>query len=132
MEALKRENEWKAFLCNGIAQIINEICGVSRRQIFNIVKSLLSSTLKTFSKDLCLVWFCRTLPQAQSLNMILPKCKQLPNFSACNFIKNETPEQVFSCEFCKWFKNTYFKEHLRAASNDMIFARFFFLRFPVY
>ena len=27
---------------------------------------------------------------------------------ACNFIKKETPAQVFSCEFCEIFKNTYF------------------------
>ena len=31
---------------------------------------------------------------------------------ACNFIKNETLTQVFSCEFCKIFKNTFFTEHL--------------------
>ena len=29
-----------------------------------------------------------------------------------NFIKKETPEQVFSYEFCKIFKNTYFGKHL--------------------
>ena len=27
---------------------------------------------------------------------------------ACNFIKKETLAQVFSCEFCDIFKNTYF------------------------
>ena len=35
----------------------------------------------------------------------------LRNFSTCHIIKNETPAQVFSCEFCKVFKNTYFAEH---------------------
>ena len=30
----------------------------------------------------------------------------------CNFIKNETLVQVFSCEFCEISKNTYFIEHL--------------------
>ena len=25
----------------------------------------------------------------------------------CNFIKNETPEQAFSCKFCKIFKNHF-------------------------
>ena len=30
----------------------------------------------------------------------------------CNFIK-ETPAQVFSCEFCEIFKNTFFKENTR-------------------
>ena len=28
------------------------------------------------------------------------------------FIKNGTPAQVFSCEFCKTSKNTFFTEHL--------------------
>ena len=31
---------------------------------------------------------------------------------ACNFIKKETLAQVFSCEFCEIFKNTFFIEHL--------------------
>ena len=29
----------------------------------------------------------------------------------------ETPAQVFSCEYCKIFKNTYFEEHLRTAAS---------------
>ena len=28
--------------------------------------------------------------------------------SACNFIKKEIQEQVFSCEFCEIFKSTFF------------------------
>ena len=32
--------------------------------------------------------------------------------SACSFIKKETLAEVFSCEFCKIFKNTLFAEHL--------------------
>ena len=51
---------------------------------------------------------------------------------ACNFIKKETLTQVFSCEFCKIFKNTFqptttllkrrlqhrcFKEHLRLTAS---------------
>ena len=43
-----------------------------------------------------------------------------------NFIKNETLAQVFSCEFCKIFKNTYLSGHLqRAASNSIVTDRFF-------
>ena len=34
-------------------------------------------------------------------------------FQACNFIKNETLAQVFSCEFCQISKSTFFHEHLR-------------------
>ena len=29
----------------------------------------------------------------------------------CNFTKNESLAQVFSCEFCKTYKNTFFAEH---------------------
>ena len=36
---------------------------------------------------------------------------------AYNFIKNETPAQVFSYECCEIFKNTDFEEHLRTADS---------------
>ena len=35
---------------------------------------------------------------------------------ACNFIKKETLVQVFSCEFYKILKNTFFTEHLRTTA----------------
>ena len=41
-------------------------------------------------------------------------------------IKLKTLTQVFSCEYCEIFKNTYFEEHLRTAvsidnlKNDLI------------
>ena len=31
---------------------------------------------------------------------------------ACNFIKKETLAQLYSCEFCEIFQNTFFTEHL--------------------
>ena len=31
----------------------------------------------------------------------------------CNFIKKETPTQVFFCEYCDVFNNTCFEKHLR-------------------
>ena len=37
--------------------------------------------------------------------------------SVCIFIKTDTPEQMFSCEFCKTSKNTYFTEHLRVIAS---------------
>ena len=47
--------------------------------------------------------------------------------TACNVIKNETPLQAFSCEFCKVFKNNNFaKNQKKTASSDMIIARFFY------
>ena len=36
---------------------------------------------------------------------------------ACTFIKKETLTQVFSCEFCKIFKNTFFTEHLQMTAS---------------
>ena len=36
---------------------------------------------------------------------------KVAGLNACNFIK-ETPAQVFFCEFCEIFQNTFFKEHL--------------------
>ena len=35
----------------------------------------------------------------------------------CNFIKKDTLAQVFSCEFCEIFKNTFFTEHLRTTAS---------------
>ena len=35
----------------------------------------------------------------------------------CNFIKKETLAQVFSCEFFKIYKNTFFTEHLWATAS---------------
>ena len=40
---------------------------------------------------------------------------------ACNFIKKETLAQVFSCEFCEIYKNTfYYRTPLVAASGVLI------------
>ena len=36
----------------------------------------------------------------------------------CNFIKKETLRQVFSCKFCKVFKNTFFTEHLPLTASS--------------
>ena len=36
---------------------------------------------------------------------------------ACNFIKKEALTQVFSCEFCKSFINTFFTEHILATAS---------------
>ena len=37
---------------------------------------------------------------------------------ACNFIKKETLARGFSGEFCEFFKNTFFTEHLWATASD--------------
>ena len=44
----------------------------------------------------------------------------------------ETLTQVPSCEYCEFFKNTYFEEHLRAAASELsaLACFFFFLQTP--
>ena len=37
---------------------------------------------------------------------------------SCNFIKKETLAQMFSCEFCEIFKNTFFTEHLWTTASE--------------
>ena len=53
-----------------------------------------------------------------------PVAESLFSASACNFIKKETLVQVFSCEFCEIFKNTYFEEHLRTTASGFMFFVF--------
>ena len=36
----------------------------------------------------------------------------------CNFIENETPAQVFSCEFFEICENTFFEEHHRTTTSE--------------
>ena len=37
---------------------------------------------------------------------------------ASNFIRKETPTQIFSCEICKIFKNTFIQKHLLTTASD--------------
>ena len=41
---------------------------------------------------------------------------------ACNFIKKETLAQVFSCDICEIFNNTFFTEHVRATASEICYA----------
>ena len=43
----------------------------------------------------------------------------------CNFIKKETLSQVFSCEFCEVFKNTFLAEQLRVTASAYTKLLFF-------
>ena len=36
-------------------------------------------------------------------------------------VKKETLAQVFSCEFCEIFKDTFFTQHLRTSASAQIF-----------
>ena len=41
-------------------------------------------------------------------------------FTWVYYIKKEIPTQVFSYEFCKFFKKTFFTEHLRETDSVKI------------
>ena len=51
--------------------------------------------------------------------------KKVAVLRACNLIK-KIPTQVFSCEFCELFKNTYFKQHVRTAGSKPLVRGFLF------
>ena len=47
---------------------------------------------------------------------------------ACNFIKKETQIQLFSCEFCKIFKNTFPYSTIPAAPSVVYQSRKFLFK----
>ena len=49
-----------------------------------------------------------------------PKFHRKTPLSESRFLKKETPTQVFSCEICEIFKNTYFEEHLRTTVPTLL------------
>ena len=59
-----------------------------------IKKGVLKNFAKFSVKRLCQSLFCNKFAE-----------------QACNIIKKQTLAQVFSCEFCEIFKNTFFTEH---------------------
>ena len=52
-----------------------------------------------------------------SMKKLFLKIVSAPQAQACNFIKKETRTQVFSCELCEIFKNTFFKKHLLTTAS---------------
>ena len=58
------------------------------------------------------------------LAMYLKACKEMCQSIFFNkFIKKEILAQVFSCELCKIFNNSYFKEHLTGSGLNHFVAR---------
>ena len=49
--------------------------------------------------------------------LTVKKLLEGPEAEACNFNKKETLVQVFSCEFCEIFTNTFYTEHLWVAAS---------------
>ena len=82
--------------------LLSWLNGSSQRSC-SVTEGLLKNFEKFTGKHLC---------QGLSLNKIAGW-----DAEACNFIKKETLAQVFSCEFCEIYKNTFFTEHLRAIAS---------------
>ena len=73
-----------------------------------------AATGGVFCKLKCSLKFCkahRKTPVRVSFLIMLQT-------DACNFIKQETLAQVFSCEFCEISKNTFSIEHLRETASE--------------
>ena len=66
---------------------------------YSVRKGVLRNFAKFTGKHLC---------QSLSFNKVVPY----------NFIKKETVAQLFSCEFCEIFKNTFLTEHLWATAFE--------------
>ena len=75
-------------------------------------------TMKTFAmtlsrKSLLTVYIIIHLFYYHYFDLLIPQLPlSLIKLQACNFIKNETLTQVFSCESYKISKNIFFTEHL--------------------
>ena len=59
--------------------------------------------------------FLKILQNSQENSCVGVLLKQLQTY---NIIKKETLTQLFSCEFCKMFHNTFFTEHLPMAASN--------------
>ena len=57
--------------------------------------------------------------------------KSSENSYAGNFIKKETPANVFSCEFWEILKFTYFEKHLRKATSIKLLNYQFWINFDI-
>ena len=53
--------------------------------------------------------------------MLEPLFNKVAGPKACNFIKKDTPAQVFSREYCEFFKNNFFYKTPLAAASVMSF-----------
>ena len=81
-------------------------CRSTRPEVF-CIKGALKNFAKFTGKHLC-----------QS-----PLFNKVAGPQACNFTKKETLEQVFSCEFCEIFKNTFFYRTPSVAASVSISFR---------
>ena len=57
--------------------------------------------------------FLKILQYPQEIPVLESLFNKVAELKACNFIKKETPRQVFSREYGEIFKNSRFVKHLR-------------------
>ena len=69
--------------------------------------------------------FLKISQYSQKIPVLESLFNKVAGQETCNFIKKETPTQVFSCKCCKTFKNTYFEKHLWTAASLKRFLDFF-------
>ena len=89
-------------------EFLKQIRGIRREMLCK--KGVLK--IKSFSKFTGPTW------EQLYLSLFFWKSCKLP---ACNFMKKETPVQMFSSEFCEISKDTYFVENLRTAVSGLFF-----------
>ena len=65
-------------------------------------RGVLKNFTKSKEKHLCWILFLNKVASCRA--------------PVCNFMKEETLAELFSCGFCEIFKNTFFTEHLRATA----------------
>ena len=86
-----------------------------RSGVLNVISK--SSRLEVFCKESVLKNFAIFTLEHLCWSRFLIKLQAL---KACNFIKKKTPTQLLSCDYCKFFKSTYFEEHLQTIASEFI------------
>ena len=95
---IRNETPGQVFSCkfSELSQLVTLLKRRLQRRCFNVnVENFLSLQLY--------------LKRVSGISVFL---RILRNFTACNFIKNETPTEVFSCEFCKKFLRTLILQNI--------------------
>ena len=83
-----------------------------------MVTLLKSTRPEVFYKKGDLKYFAKFIGKHLCRSLFLHKVSDL---RPVNFIKPETPIQLFSCEFCEIFKNTFLTELLRTSFSKAHF-----------
>ena len=86
---------------------LENMCGI----IFEKVKGVYAeAAAQRYYDKFCRIHKKTSVPESLFLAKL--------NLQTCSFIKNEALLQVFSCEFCKIRKNTFFAEHHQTSASD--------------